>query len=234
MRTPGEVAELAIKKGCSRISWQAFAIALLALVALSWGIYTYLRRSHALANASEAANNARQLSNALEEFDHDYGRFPDSSTATAVKKKTGTPLEFEFGSSNELLCQLIVNGRMLERPFFVSISGTHKVDNVITPGNALQAGECGFSYIAGLSSQSPPEAPLLITPLIPGSTRFDPKPFNGIAVVLHVDGRITFPKLDKTGHAIIGGVDLFDPSQPFWKGKSPDIKWHEPNPNFVR
>jgi hypothetical protein len=234
MNTPGEAAERILRKGCAKVSWRAFALTLLAFAALGWGVYTYLRITNARVNASEAANNARQISIALGEFDDDFGRFPDTSTALAVKKKTGTPLDFKFGSSNELLCQLIENGRMLEKPFFVSINGTHKVDNVFLPGKALEPGECGFSYIAGLSSQSPPEAPLLITPLIPGSTRFDPKPFNGKALILRVDGAILFPELDRAGQVMIGGKDPFDPSQPFWKGEAPDIKWHEPDPNFAR
>lgn len=223
--------EKARTKGCT---WRTFVLTFLALGVPCWGAYSYLRILNARVNRSESANNVRQLHIALGEFDEDYGRFPDVSTAAAVKSKTGTALEFRSGSANQLLCQLIANGLKLERPFFVSINGTHKVDDVSLPGKALEAGECGFSYIAGLSSRSSPEAPLLVTPLIPGTKRFDPKPFHGKALILRVDGAILFPKLNRAGQVMIGGKDLFDPSQPFWEGKTPDIKWHEPDSNFIR
>ena len=75
---------------------------------------------------------------------------------------------------------------------------------------------------------------MVVTPLIPGTTRFDPKPFNGHALILRVDKSISCPKIDRAGKVMVGGKDIFDPSQPFWGGKAPDIKWHEPDPNFVR
>jgi hypothetical protein len=37
---------------------------------------------------------------------------------------------------------------------------------------------------------------------------------------------ITLP-VDKSGHVYLNGKDLFDPSQPFWGGKVPDVKWPE-------
>lgn len=234
MNTQGETTELIFRKGCARVSWRTFVLTLLVLVALGWGSYTYLRIQQARVNAAEAANNARHLHVVLVKFQEPYQRFPDASTGNAVIEKTGRALEFRFASSNQLLYQLIVDDPMLEKPFFVSINGTHKVDNVFLPGKALEPGECGFSYIAGLSSRSSPEAPLLVTPLIPGTTRFDPKPFHGKALILRVDGTILLPDLDRAEQVMIEGKDLFDPSQPFWKGEAPDIKWHEPDPNFVR
>jgi hypothetical protein len=63
--------------------------------------------------------------------------------------------------------------------------------------------------------------------LIPGTTQFDPKPFKGIAVILHADASVTKEPIDKTRRVMIGGKDIFDPSQPFWAGKVPDLKWQE-------
>lgn len=72
-----------------------------------------------------------------------------------------------------------------------------------------------------------PETPVIVSPLIPGTTRFDPRPFDGKAVVLRLDNSAKAETIDSSGRVMIGGMDIFDPGQPWWRGKTPDIKWQE-------
>lgn len=235
MNAPDNNEPVARKRGCWRLSWRAALYFWFAIALLFWGGYLFVKHQWATVNRVEAINFARQISEELVAFDENYGSFPSSATSEAVKLKTAWPWQFGDGSSNQLFCQLIANGCKSERVFFAAINGTHKVDDVWKPeGAALKPGECGFSYIAGLSSKSPPEAPLVVTPLIPGTTRFDPRPFNGRALILRVDKSISCPKIDRSGRVMVGGKDLFDPAQPFWGGKAPDIKWHEPRSRDIR
>lgn len=186
-------------------------------------------RQHRLANGVEAVNNIRQIRSSLLEFEQDYGRFPDKSTAAAVRSKTGTALTLGNGSSNELFRQLLVGTRIkFEKPFWSAAEGSVKVDDIYhTDSRALAAGECGFAYVTGLSSSDPGHAPLVMSPMLPGTLTFDHKPFGGKAVILFVDGSVKTMPIDKQGDVITGGMNLFDPRQPFWKGEAPDIKWAE-------
>jgi hypothetical protein len=46
-------------------------------------------------------------------------------------------------------------------------------------------------------------------------------------VIWFSDFRVQRLPVDKSGHVYLNGKDLFDPSQPFWGGKAPDVKWPE-------
>jgi hypothetical protein len=80
-----------------------------------------------------------------------------------------------------------------------------------------------FSYLSGLTPEGDLRRPILVAPLIPGTDRFDPKPFNGKAMVLHVDTTVKFEIIDKQGHAKQLGRNLLDPTHPMWAGKPPTI-----------
>ena len=87
-----------------------------------------------------------------------------------------------------------------------------------------------FTYITGLSSKSHPDTPVLLTPVIPGTFTFDPEPLEGYAVILHINGIVNAYPIDRASKRVIfgpGGMDIFDPRQPFWSGKRPDIRWPE-------
>lgn len=66
-----------------------------------------------------------------------------------------------------------------------------------------------------------------MTPLIRGKTIFDRGQFGGKAVVLFLDNSAKALPIEKDGRVLLNGMDIFDPRQPFWKGKVPDIKWPE-------
>ncbi len=67
----------------------------------------------------------------------------------------------------------------------------------------------------------------MMIPVIRGTWKFDRKTFGGTALVLFLDGTAQRLPIDKNGDVILNGMNLFDPRQPFWRGKAPDIKYPE-------
>jgi hypothetical protein len=194
---------------------------------LMWESRPVIIRSPKAPDRTEALNNIRQINLALIDFDNDYGAFPDASTIPAVRAATGTTLSLGSSTSNELFRQLIAAGNKSEKIFWAKSAGTPRKPNDVLGGDALKKGECAFAYVSGLSTSSDPDAPVLMVPVVPGTWKFDPKPFKGKAVVLRIDGSAKAETIDKNGDVIIGGMNLFDPRQPYWHGKTPDIKWPE-------
>ena len=180
------------------------------------------------ADLSEASSNLRSLSLNLYSFDEEYGSFPDASTAIDVKDSTGTPLTLGDSSSNQLFRQLIATAGKSEKIFWAKTSPTaRKPDDIIdSDATALAPGECSFSYVSGRSSYGT-GTPVVMTPLIPGTTRFDPKPFGRKAVVFFVGTGVQVLPIDSSGRVLVNGRDLFDPAQPYWRGIPPDLKWPE-------
>lgn len=177
---------------------------------------------------TEAVNNARQIGIALFEFEEEYGKFPDSSTIAAVRLETGTILNLGTVSSNDFFRQLLGSGIANSEPiFYAKTSYTHKADCVITGASALSKGECGFTYFLGTTKTDNPSRPILVTPMIPGSDRFDPKIFDGKAVILKMDSSVISSNIDKDGHVFIDGRNMMDPHHPIWGGHAPTIAWPE-------
>jgi len=185
-------------------------------------------RSRKSAGSTQALSNARQIGLALFDFDEAYGRFPDASTIAAVKSRTGSTWDLKAVTSNDLFKQIIVSGITdSEEIFYAKIPGTRKPDNVIaSEAKALAPRECGFAYIAGASVKCASSRPLAVTPLIPGTLKADPKPFDGKAIVLRADNSAVSYQIARDGRIIApGGKDLFDLSQPYWQDAPPDVKW---------
>jgi hypothetical protein len=182
------------------------------------------------AERTEALSNIRQIGMSLFDFDSDYGRFPDASTIAEVKLRTSTPLTLTDTSSNQLFRQLIAVGMKSEKLFYAKVPGSKRPDErFTTDSTALETGECGFSYIAGLHSGREPDTPVVLTPMKRATQSFESlSRWGDKAVILHVDNSAKALSIDKAGRAItLGGRDILDPAQPFWKGKAPDLKWHE-------
>ncbi|MDB6080041.1 MAG: prokaryotic n-terminal methylation site [Akkermansiaceae bacterium] len=176
----------------------------------------------------EAINNIKQVGVALQEFDSEYGCFPNDATAVTVKADSTTALTLGGSSSNSYFRQLIATGLKSEKSFYAKRAGGKRSDDLLADdAHALSPGECGFAYIVGLSGSMDPSTPIVMTPMIGGTTRFDPSPFDGKAVVLFLDNSARALPLDSSGRAILNGMDLFDPRQPFWRGKAPDLRWPE-------
>jgi hypothetical protein len=131
-------------------------------------------------------------------------------------------------TSNDICRQLIAAEiASTEQFFYAKVRGARKPDGIITAGEAVKKGECGFSYLSGLSSDGNRSRPLVVTPLILGTDRFDPKPFQGKAVILRMDNSAVSMPINKDGHVCVDGMNLLDPSHPIWGGKPPVIAWPE-------
>jgi type II secretory pathway pseudopilin PulG len=208
-------------------------IASMILLVLSGLTAPVVIRSKKKADLTEAISNARQIGFALFEFDQAYGRFPDDSTAKLVQETIPTSLKLGSATSNDYFRQMfaskIVNTELL---FYAKTQFSKKPDDIVSGSNTLKKGEVAFAYIAGLSSTTAhSQTPLVVTPLVPGKRIFDLKSckkyFDGKAVILFVDNSVQSHPVDSSGRVWIDGKDLFDPSQPFWRGKAPDVKWPE-------
>lgn len=129
-------------------------------------------------------------------------------------------------TSNDILRKLIATDfTQSEGIFYAKIDGARRPDDVITGTEALKKGECGFTYFLGATKTDNPRRPLLVTPMIPGTDRFDPKRFHGKAVILKLDNSVTSYLIDKDGHVIVDGRNLMDPHHPIWDGHAPVIAW---------
>jgi hypothetical protein len=176
----------------------------------------------------EVVSNIRQIGLALFEFEQAYGSMPDFDTGKTVRDDTLTSLKLGTVTSNDFFRQLIAAEiTQSEQMFYARVQGSRKPDSVITGTKALEKGECGFTYLIGAFKGCNPERPLVVTPMIPDTDRFDPKPFKGKVVVLKADNCVTTLPIDKSGHAILFGKNLMDPAHPVWEGKPPAIAWPE-------
>jgi len=205
------------------------ASALFAIILLLVGPRV-LRPTHRRADLTEAISNARQIGFALFEFETEYGFHPNGATSALVT--TDYPAhgyDLTGSSSNDLFRQLFAAEiTQSERMFYARVPGVIKPDGVISHGEALKESEVGFAYISGLTSiATDPLTPLVLTPLIPGTTKFDPKPFKGKAAILHIDNSVRTYDIHKDGHVYDKGINLLSPKHPVWKGKAPDIRYPE-------
>ncbi|MCW1925626.1 hypothetical protein OKA05_23915 [Luteolibacter arcticus] len=177
------------------------------------------------ADRTSAISSLKVTNLELINFDNDYGRFPDASTIADVKEATKTTLALGTTTSNDFFRQLLATRNTSERIFWAPAPGKRRKPNDILGDNALAKGECIHSYIAGLSKNDR-GLPLVMAPMIPGTTRFDPIPYGDKAVVLRIDGSASPESLDKEGRMNVRGKDPLDPSN-YWNGKAPDLKWPE-------
>ena len=188
----------------------------------------FLRNSHHHGcDMISPISNAKQIGLALFDFESQYGKYPDATTSAAVKTQTGSTWTLGDTTSNDLFQQLIVSGiSQSEEMFYAKTPWTKKPDNAFaTETQALASGECGFAYIVGLSSSGDPQTPICVAPLEPGKLTFDLNATNGEAIILRIDNSAASYPIDKSGHVILNGMDLFDPRQSFWRGKAPNVKW---------
>ncbi len=176
------------------------------------------------ADQTEAVSNARAIGIALFEFESEYNSYPNDATAAVVADATTTP-QISGHSSNARFRQLIRSGiTQSETIFYAHVPGTHQPDNLIDRDHALEQGECGFAYVENLITKDKVVRPLAMTPMIPGTTRFDPQPFSGKAVILWTDNSVRSLPIDrKSGQVMVDGRNLLDPAHPIWGGKPPLI-----------
>jgi type II secretory pathway pseudopilin PulG len=186
-------------------------------------------RSRKKADQTEAVSNARQIGLALSEFQNEYWAYPNAGTIAAVQKATGTTLNLGTKTSNDFFRQLIGGDFTQSENMFYApkIPGVRKPNDNITGVEALKKGECGFAYFLGARLTDNPRRPLAAAPMIPGTDQFDPKAYEGKAVVLRMDNSVTSFNIDKDGHIQIEGKLFMDPTNPIWDGHPPLIVWPE-------
>lgn len=177
----------------------------------------FIRRGHRGCGPTEAVSNARQIGLALYEFQTEYGRFPDETTAGKIRLKSGDHLDLGNTSSNDYFRQLIATEiANAESMFYAKAAYTKRPDNMMESGaKALAPGEVGFGYLMdGKSSLDPkgnPSRPLVCAPLaMEGKTvssQFFDKSINeGRAVVLRMDNSVQSLRIDPdTQRALMPG-----------------------------
>ncbi len=193
-------------------------------------------RSAKKPNQTEATSNLRQIGLALLEFETEYGSYPSEATAALVTKKhPDHGYDLSGTSSNALFRQLFAAGiTQSEQMFYAKTQGSKKPDGNISPGHVLEPGECGFAYIAGLSTKGNPSHPISFAPVIPGTDRFDLIPFEGKAVVLRIDNSVPSMNINQDGDAMAGGGKtlLETGDDTVWGDHVPDIRYPEiPTPS---
>jgi len=205
--------------------WLCVSVVFVILAAL---ILPPFLRAQKLANQSITINNLRRIGLGLYEFEQKYGAFPNEETKFEFDKGYIKKIYVGGKSSNALFRQLLTSSVALEEVFYAPIPTIQVPDGNITKGKAIEPGENGFSYITNLSSKDDPLTPIVLTPLIPGTTKFDPKPFDGKAIILHIDNSVRSYDIAKDGHIYDAkGINLLSPKHPIWKGKAPDIRYPE-------
>jgi hypothetical protein len=146
-------------------------------------------------------SHIRQIGIALTEFEAEHGSFPNEETAAQIKAKNPTDLHLAAKTSNEVCRQLIASGIISnEQMFYAKVKGAQKPDGIITAGEVVKKGQCGFSFLSVRSSGGNCSRPLVVTPLIHGTDRFDPKPFQGKTVILRMDNSVTSLTINEDGH----------------------------------
>jgi hypothetical protein len=206
-----------------------FWLLLLGGIALLYGFaYKSNSRPRNKGAQTEATSNLRQIGLALHEFHKEYGSFPNDETAEFVMKKHPSSTNLSGTSSNALFRQLFAAGIVEnEAMFYANFPGVHKPDNDTSPGHLLEKGEVAFAYINGLSLEGNPSRPLAFGPVIPGTTKFDPKLFSGKGILLRIDCSVSSIFINKEGVAMAGSQSLLSPENLLWGGKTPDIRYPE-------
>lgn len=178
-------------------------------------------RQRKKADQTEAVMNARQIGMALQEFELEYGSYPTAATHAAVAQIATDEDPQSSNSANSRYRQLIDRGMVQsETMFFAKAEGVRRPDNQFEGNHALEPGECGFGYIESPGGSVP--RPVVVAPLIPGTDRFDPKPFNNKAIIGWSDGAVTSMVIDRSnGQVMKDGVNLLDPRHPVWERTTP-------------
>lgn len=195
------------------------------LLALSFPVVI---RSHRNSDLTEVVNNARQIGLALFEFETEYGKYPDETTIGKVRLDQDGNFQLATKSSNDFFRQLLASGITAnEAMFYAKTFESPKKNRNSGENKVLEKGEVGFSYLSGLSADGSPSRPLVVTPLIPGTDRFDAKVFDGKAVILKMDISVISANINKDGHVLINGRNVLDPGHPIWGGKPWKLVWPE-------
>ena len=216
------------RKGFTLVELLVVIAIIVALAALATPAILRQRKKM---DMTQAISNSKQIYLVLQDFDQDFGNYPDQRTSQASPELAA----FTGAVSNNFLGQLIAGGYTnSEEIFFAkggSASGNQKPDNVINPPQSILAqGECGFAYVLvqaagggggagqrGLSSSDNGGIPILCAPVLTaaGEPAFKPDPYDSKGVYLRVDGSARSERLNPVNNNIRlpGGLTLFGQGQ---------------------
>lgn len=202
------------KSGWSLGMWILLIVVVLVFCLLSLPLMLRKKRDR---GQTEAVSNARQIGLALFEFQNEYGKFPDESTAAKIREKTGMRDHLGSTSSNDYFQQLIAAGIVSDKFIFFAKTGFTKKQKQSdqAAGGPLAPGSVGFGYIlngkSSLESKGNPVRPVVCTPLGFDGTSvsrqtFDRSIDDGNAIVLRIDNSVaSLPIQKETRLAILGG-----------------------------
>jgi hypothetical protein len=162
----------------------------------------------AIIERANSKGNAVQLSLALYEFDSNFGSYPNDETIKEVNEAfPNHGYDLSGTSSNAAFRQLLAAG-------------------ILKNEEIIQKGKCNFAYVANQSTSGNSSRPILLSPVIPGTNKFNSK--DGIILVLKIDNSVSSYKIGKAGEIYDNdGLDILSTSHPIWKGKAPDIRYPE-------
>lgn len=184
--------------------------------------------SHRNPNRTQAINNAKQIGLALLAFEDEYSTFPNDMTAKDfIENHPSYQQDLAGTSANAMLRQLILNSENGRSEDMFKLTDYDIPDGNIAPGEILKKGEISFAYISDQSSANNPSRAIILAPLIPGTKKFDPKPFDGRAIVIKIDNSAGIYKIHEDGTIHDKDGDILSPKHPFWNGKTPTIHYPE-------
>ena len=210
--------------------WQFWLILAVFIVVLAGLTQPMVIRSHKNVPKTEAISNLRQIGLAMFEFETEYGSFPNDTTAAEVTKNHPTHgYDLSGTSSNAMFRQLFAAQiTQSEQMFYAKVPGVHKPDGNIFPGHALEKGEVAFGCVSVISTTGNPARIVAFAPIISGTTKFDPKPFEGFAVVARIDNSVTSYKIQEDGSIGDKDGDILSPAHPVW-GEEEVPEFHYPD-----
>ncbi len=215
------------RKGFTLVELLVVIAIIVALAALATPAILRQRKKM---DMTQAISNSKQVYLVLQDFDQDFGNFPDPNTATQSQELQ----QFTGNFANQLLGQLIAGGYTRSEEIFFAKggnpAGNKKPDDVISPvAQILSQGECGFSYVLvtggatgtgtqrGLSTSDNGGIPILCAPVETGGNDavFKADPYDSRGVYLRVDGSARSERLNATDNRVRigGGNSLFGQGQ---------------------
>ncbi|MFY7816812.1 MAG: prepilin-type N-terminal cleavage/methylation domain-containing protein [Akkermansiaceae bacterium] len=211
------------RKGFTLVELLVVIAIIVALAALATPAILRQRKKM---DMTQAISNSKQIYLVLQDFEQDFGNFPDTNTATQSQDLQ----QFSGNFANQLLGQLIAGGYTRSEEIFFAKggnpAGNKKPDDVINPvASILQQGECGFAYVLvtggssssgtarGLSTSDNGGIPILCAPVKTGGNDavFNADPYDNRGVYLRVDGSARSERLNSNDNRVRlgGGNTLF-------------------------
>lgn len=210
--------------------WSPLVLVFLLIVLGTVGVVLYpvlkLAKDHQ--KKVEKTTFAKSVFYDLVDFDAEIGAFPGDGTAVVHQdKSTGRHLDLsdcKGAYSNSYFRQLIEHRK-------ANSKSTEELDY------------SDFSYLKNQSSSGNPARPLILARMTGDGVKFDPEPYNDIAVVLRIDGSVKQYRINKshlarisggktlfeTGPDTVWGVDGFDPSMLVHPNPRKDSVPYEPS-----